>query len=86
MITVAYLCLKNIDFDAVDFSERCSKEVISFFWRSVYIYFFQIQGLVVPSKRLKMALTIIITSQFVSYKYNHIIQIYPKKNHDCYNK
>ena len=36
-ITVAYLCLKIIDFDAVHFSERCSKEVISFFWHSVYI-------------------------------------------------
>ena len=30
-ITVAYLCLKMIDFDAMDFSERCSKEVISSF-------------------------------------------------------
>ena len=27
-----------INFDAVDFSERRSEEVISFFWRSVYIY------------------------------------------------
>ena len=26
-----------INFDAVDFSERRSEEVISFFWRSVYI-------------------------------------------------
>ena len=26
-----------IDFDAVDFSERRSEEVISFFWHSVYI-------------------------------------------------
>ena len=26
-----------IDFDAVDFSERRPEEVISFFWRSVYI-------------------------------------------------
>ena len=25
------------DFDAVDFSERRSEEVISFFWRSVYL-------------------------------------------------
>ena len=25
-----------INFDAVDFSERRSEEVISFFWRSVY--------------------------------------------------
>ena len=28
-----------IDFDEVDFSECCSKEVISFFWRSVYFHF-----------------------------------------------
>ena len=27
-----------ISFDAVDFSERRSEEVTSFFWRSVYIY------------------------------------------------
>ena len=26
-----------INFDAVDFSERRSEEVISFFWRSVYV-------------------------------------------------
>ena len=26
-----------INFDAVDFSERRSEEVISLFWRSVYI-------------------------------------------------
>ena len=26
-----------INFDAVDFSERRPEEVISFFWRSVYI-------------------------------------------------
>ena len=26
-----------INFDAVDFSERRSEEVISFFWRSVYM-------------------------------------------------
>ena len=27
-----------IHFDALDFSERRSEEVISFFWRSVYKY------------------------------------------------
>ena len=27
-----------INFDAVDFSERRPEEVISFFWRSVYMY------------------------------------------------
>ena len=27
-----------IDFDAVDISERRPEEVISFFWRSVYIF------------------------------------------------
>ena len=26
-----------VNFDAVDFSERRSEEVISFFWRSVYM-------------------------------------------------
>ena len=31
-----------INFDAVDFSERRSEEVISFFWCSVYISFFQV--------------------------------------------
>ena len=34
---IAYLCLNMINFDAVDFSGHRSKEVISFFWRSVYI-------------------------------------------------
>ena len=33
----AYLCPNIINFDAVDFSERRPEEVISFFWRSVYI-------------------------------------------------
>ena len=33
----AYLCPNMINFDAVDFSERHPEEVISFFWRSVYI-------------------------------------------------
>ena len=28
-----------INFDAVDFSERRPEEVISFFWRSVYIIY-----------------------------------------------
>ena len=30
------MCLNIITFDAVDFSERRSEEVISFVWRSVY--------------------------------------------------
>ena len=38
-ISIAYLCLNMINFDAVDFSERRSEEVISFFWRSVYVIF-----------------------------------------------
>ena len=29
--TIAYLCLNMVNFDAVDFSERRSEEVISFF-------------------------------------------------------
>ena len=29
-----------INFDAVDFSERRSEEVISFFWRSVYFIWY----------------------------------------------
>ena len=33
----AYLCPNIIDFDSVDFSEHRPEEVISFFWRSVYI-------------------------------------------------
>ena len=37
---IAYLCLNMSNFDAVDFSERRSEEVISFFWRSVYIYIY----------------------------------------------
>ena len=32
-----YLCPNIINFDAVDFSERRPQEVISFFWRSVYL-------------------------------------------------
>ena len=30
-----------INFDAVDFSEGRSEEVISFFWRSVYLNYLQ---------------------------------------------
>ena len=33
----AYLYPNIINFDCVDFSEHCPEEVISFFWRSVYI-------------------------------------------------
>ena len=33
----AYLCANIINFDRVDFSGRRPEEVISFFWRSVYI-------------------------------------------------
>ena len=33
----AYLCTNIINFDSVDFSERRPEEVISFFWRLVYI-------------------------------------------------
>ena len=33
----AYLCPNIINFDSVDFSEPRPEEVISFFWRSVYI-------------------------------------------------
>ena len=33
----------NINFDSVDFSERRPEEVISFFWRSVYVYQSSIQ-------------------------------------------
>ena len=36
-ITLANLCRNMINFDAVDFSECCSEEVL--FWRSVYIHF-----------------------------------------------
>ena len=35
----AYLCPNIINFDAVDFTERRPDEVISFFWRSVYIIY-----------------------------------------------
>ena len=34
---IAYLCPNIIKFDSVDFSGRRPEEVISFFWRSVYI-------------------------------------------------
>ena len=34
--TIAKLCPCMIHFDALDFSECRSEEVISFFWRSVY--------------------------------------------------
>ena len=37
MINLPELCPNMIHFDAVDFSEWHSNEVISFFWRSVYI-------------------------------------------------
>ena len=33
---IAYLCPNMINFDVVDFSERRSEEVVSFFWCSVY--------------------------------------------------
>ena len=35
--TIAKLCPNMIHFDALDFSECRSEEVISFFWRSVYV-------------------------------------------------
>ena len=44
--TIAYLCLKIINFHAVDFSEHCSEDVISLFCRSVYLKMHGINGLV----------------------------------------
>ena len=37
---IVYLCPNMTNFAVVDFSERRSGEVISFFWRSVYIYLY----------------------------------------------
>ena len=37
-LTISYLCPNMNHFDSVDFSERHSEEIISFFWRSVYIF------------------------------------------------
>ena len=34
--TIAHLYPKIIHFDVVDFSQCCSREVISFFWRAVH--------------------------------------------------
>ena len=37
-----------INFDAVDFSERRPEEVISFFWRSVYMLIYNICPIAQP--------------------------------------
>ena len=34
-----------INFDVVDFSERCSEEVISFFWHSAYKVYVDVPSL-----------------------------------------
>ena len=36
--TIPFMCLNMINFDAVDFNESRCEEVISFFWRSVYMF------------------------------------------------
>ena len=46
----AYLCPTIIDIDCVDFSEGCPEEVISFFWRSVYVLLFKCI-LLIPTKK-----------------------------------
>ena len=38
-----------INFDAVDFSKCRSEEVISFFWRSVYLYHISHSSLILES-------------------------------------
>ena len=52
--TSANLCSNMIHFDAVDFSECHSEEVISFFWRSVYVAkkLLNLWGLMKAYKRL----------------------------------
>ena len=48
----AYLCLNMINFDAVNFSERHSEEVMSFFRCSVYKLYTQLQLIVTYSDML----------------------------------
>ena len=47
--TIAYLCLNMINFDAVDFSERRSEEVISFFDARLGVYCPAVTLLLFPS-------------------------------------
>ena len=62
-ITLANLCSNMINVDALDFSECRSKEVISFFWRSINIDFI---------KRIPLMSVKPLSSHFikVSYKFN----------------
>ena len=48
----AYLCSSIINFDSVDFIERRPEDVISFFWRSVYITITN-EGLPPPPQKKK---------------------------------
>ena len=48
-ITIANLCPNMINFDALDFRNSLSEEVISFFWCSVYISHWHIQTGAVPN-------------------------------------
>ena len=50
----AYLCPNIINFDRVDFSEHRPEEVISFFWRSVYIQILQYHGSVAKAIKYKV--------------------------------
>ena len=65
----AYMCQKMIHFNAVDFSERRPEEVISFFWRSVYLCI---------SSGCIMCVCFLL---FI----NILLQVYPLKVYSCSN-
>ena len=59
-----YLCANMINFDSVDFSGRCPEEVISFFWRSVYILAHTLVGYMIGSSLRSL---LMMTSQNINY-------------------
>ena len=68
-----------INFDAVEFSERCSEEVISFFWRSVYYIslLFYINGIILRARK-KILREILNLETFTFSVLYSILQIFPQ--------
>ena len=59
--------------DALDFSKWHSEEVISFFWRSVYLYKKSVESVMIVYKNGKCTLDLVQNFKRVTWKLCHIM-------------
>ena len=58
-----------INFDTLDFSECSSEEVISFFWRSVFVYFGEVFFFIWLF--FALSLVFLLSNEFLTLKYKY---------------